>query len=93
MAQIGSTTVLADIKSPSLKYTTRWDYVSRYLETWVDARQSRTYAIVSALVAAILLLRAPFFAVFPAAAAAYFYTNAQLRNYVLNSQRKIILVD
>lgn len=93
MEKIGSTTVLADIKTPSIRNTTRWDYVSRYLETWVDARQSRTYAAVCALVGVLMLVRSPVFAVFPLTAASYFYTNAQLRNYILSSQRKIILVD
>lgn len=60
MEKIGSTTVLADIKTPSIRNTTRWDYVSRYLETWVDARQSRTYAAVCALVGVLMLVRSRF---------------------------------
>jgi hypothetical protein len=93
MAQVESTTVFGELSHPFLRNVTRWDYVSRYLETWVDARQSRTYAAVCGLVGVVLLTRSPVLAVFPLSAAAYFYTNAQLRNYILSSNRKIILVD
>ncbi len=93
MANYGGTTVFADLKHAPIRNPSRWDYLSRYLPTWVEARQSRTYAAVCALVGVVLLVRSPVLAAFPIAAASYFYTNAQLRNFILNSQRKLMIAD
>lgn len=85
---------MADFKEPQLRNSTRWDYMSRYLPAWIQARQSRTYAIVTAVIGVLLLLRGQStLSVFPFAAASYFYTRAGLQNFILNSQRKLITAE
>ncbi len=92
--QYGETTVMADLKHPQLRETVRYDYLMRYLPFWLSRRRNYSYAIISAVVGLLFLLKGIFIvSVVAFAAAAIFYSRVGLSDYILNSQRKIILAE
>ncbi|MBU1198035.1 hypothetical protein KJ765_06025 [Candidatus Micrarchaeota archaeon] len=85
------TSVLADTKQPFLNMSTRWNYISRYLEIWKEGIRFRGFAVVSFLAGLVLILSIPLMGILAFAAAAYFWELYKFRRHRLESQRSIMI--
>lgn len=85
------TSVLADVKQPFLKMSTRWNYISRYLEIWKEGIRYRSFAVVSFLAGLFLITTVPFMGIVALGAAAYFWEVYKFRRHRLESQRTVMI--
>ncbi len=91
MPPVQMTSVLADVKKPFLKMTTRWTYISRYLELWKESIRFRSFAAVSFVAGIVLLTTIPIMSIFAFAAAAYYWELYKFRRHRLESQRSVMI--
>ena len=63
---VGVTAVLAENKSPMLIMETRYDYLMKNLLAWKDYIRYRVYAVIAAVLTAILIFSQPLLAVIAA---------------------------
>ncbi|MEK6954803.1 MAG: hypothetical protein AABX01_07355 [Candidatus Micrarchaeota archaeon] len=91
MPPVQMTSVLADAKKPFLKMSTRWDYLSKFLDIWKEAIKFRGYAVISAIAGLYLLFVVPVAGVVALGAATYFWELYKFRLHRLESQRSVMI--
>ncbi|MFH0972047.1 MAG: hypothetical protein ABIG96_00405 [Candidatus Micrarchaeota archaeon] len=91
MPPVQMSSVLADVKQPFLKMSTRWDYIVRFLDIWKEAIKFRGYAVISFIAGIYLLFSIPLAGVLAFAAATYFWELYKFRLHRLESQRSIMI--
>ena len=91
MPPVQMTSVLADVKQPFMKMTTRWTYISRYLEIWKESIRFRSFAAVSLMAGLVLITTIPIAGIFAFAAAAYFWELYKFRRHRLESKRSVMI--
>ena len=83
--------VLADVKQPFLRMSTRWDYISRWVDVWKESIRFRTFAVVSLIAGVYLLFTIPLMGILALGAAAYYWELYRFRVYRLESQRSVMI--
>ncbi|MFH1199541.1 MAG: hypothetical protein V1708_00580 [Candidatus Micrarchaeota archaeon] len=91
MPPVQMTSVTADVKKPFLKMTTRWNYISPWVDVWKQSIRFRTFAIVSLIAGAYLLFTIPLLAIIAFASAAYYWQLYKFRMFRLQSQRSVMI--
>ena len=85
------TSVLADVKQPFLRMSTRWTYISRFVDVWKESIRFRTFALVSLIAGVYLLFTIPIMGLLALAAAAYYWQLYKFRLARLESQRSVMI--
>ncbi len=83
--------VLADVKQPFLRMSTRWTYISRWVDIWKESIRFRTFAIVSLIAGVYLIFTIPIMGILALAAAAYYWQLYKFRMHRLESQRSVMI--
>jgi hypothetical protein len=92
MVDVMSTTVFADHKEPIMREPTRFEYLEKWIPTWLATIEYPAYIMVSALIGARFLLEVPLISVAAFFAAAYFYEQLKLKKIMAFSKTRHVLM-